>query len=297
MKYVIFDLEWDSVFYKPEKRFVNQILQIGAVKLDEKFNVVDEYTEIVHSDICDKVTGRFTELTGITGEMIKSVISLRDAVSGFNKFSKDCEVAMTWSDSDLHTIVDNEKTFLDGTLYFDMNLYLDLQKLVQIKMKAMGYDNKNQVSLENAADFFGINTTDFMMHNALDDSRVCAVLFRKCYSQEAFCGLLRDTRLPEFRDRLLFKPQVVNNISDPVLDKTKFKFNCCDCGARLRRISKWKYRNRWFSASFRCPECGKSFSGRVFAKKTFDGVKYKQKLIQIQRKENKNEVPVMSEKM
>ena len=39
MSYIILDLEWDSVYYKPEKRFLNQILQIGAVKLDKNFNI------------------------------------------------------------------------------------------------------------------------------------------------------------------------------------------------------------------------------------------------------------------
>ena len=43
MNYIIFDLEWDSVFYKPEKRFINQILQIGAVRLDGNFNITDTF--------------------------------------------------------------------------------------------------------------------------------------------------------------------------------------------------------------------------------------------------------------
>ena len=41
MHYVILDMEWDSAYHKVHKRFVNQILQIGAVKLDENFNIVD----------------------------------------------------------------------------------------------------------------------------------------------------------------------------------------------------------------------------------------------------------------
>ena len=41
MEYIILDLEWDSIYYKPEKRFINHILQIGAVKLDENFNTID----------------------------------------------------------------------------------------------------------------------------------------------------------------------------------------------------------------------------------------------------------------
>ena len=39
MNFVILDLEWDSTYYVKEHRFFNQIIQIGAVKLDEKLNI------------------------------------------------------------------------------------------------------------------------------------------------------------------------------------------------------------------------------------------------------------------
>ena len=49
MFYVILDMEWDSVYHKLHKRFINQILQIGAVKLDENFNITDIFDVTVKS--------------------------------------------------------------------------------------------------------------------------------------------------------------------------------------------------------------------------------------------------------
>ncbi len=297
MEYVIFDLEWDNVFYKKEKRFINQILQIGAVRLDENFNIADSFTATVRSSLSKRVTGRFATLTGITTEKMLAGIPFSEAVARFNEFSKDAAVTMTWSDSDLYTIVENEKLLKDTGLSFNMNFYLDLQKLVQAKMREKGYDSKNQVSLEFAAEFFGIDIKDFSMHTALDDSTVCGKLLKICYNESVFKNLLRDTKDPEFYRRLHFKAYPITDINDTALDKNEFCFSCPQCNDKLNRISKWKYRNRWFSSPFRCPKCNDKYIGRVYAKMTFDGVVYKQRLSKIEKKETENEVQPMSQKV
>jgi flagella basal body P-ring formation protein FlgA len=51
MNYIILDLEWDSTFFVKQKRFINQILQIGAVKLNENFDVIDTFEVVVKSAI------------------------------------------------------------------------------------------------------------------------------------------------------------------------------------------------------------------------------------------------------
>ena len=35
MAYVVFDLEWNSGYCKKTKGFINEIIELGAVKLDE----------------------------------------------------------------------------------------------------------------------------------------------------------------------------------------------------------------------------------------------------------------------
>ena len=36
MQYIILDLEWNTAFDKRRKEFVNEIIEFGAVKLDEQ---------------------------------------------------------------------------------------------------------------------------------------------------------------------------------------------------------------------------------------------------------------------
>lgn len=295
MEYVIFDLEWDSVYYKPRKGFINQILQIGAVKLNDNFNIVDRFEATVRSSISKKVSNRFSELTGITTEKMLQGIPLVKAVEDFNQFSRGADVTMTWSDSDLHTIVENE-ILLDGT-NFEMNFYLDLQKLVQAEMRTLGYDSKNQVSVSSAAEFFGISVEGYEMHTAEDDSTVCAKLLNRCYNENVFKTLLRDAKNPDFNKRLHFKPYPITDINDKSLDKAQFNFNCPACDCKLNRISKWKYRNRWFSAPCICPQCSEKYISRVLAKMTFEGPVYKRRISQLKKKEAQNDLQPVPEKV
>jgi len=55
MNYIILDLEWDSTYYPKQKRFINQILQIGAVKLNQSFEVVDTFETTIKSSISKKM--------------------------------------------------------------------------------------------------------------------------------------------------------------------------------------------------------------------------------------------------
>lgn len=299
MEYIILDLEWDNVYYTPEKRFVNQILQIGAVKLDESFNLIDTFDITVRSAVSDKVSGRFTKLTGITKEKMLSGVPLERAVEEYNVFSSSADVTMTWSTTDLYTIVENQKTLLGDKIKFNFNKYLDLQKLVQGEMRGRGFDTKNQISLEAAANIFGIDTTEFELHTALDDSLLCSELLKICYNKNFFDSLLCDTTKPDFFKRLAFKSYPITNIEDKNIDKKSLEFSCPKCQTQAKRLKKWKYRNRWFTTVFKCPECSYKFIGRVSFKQTFDSLQTKRRITEFKIKEKRtnNEMQSLPEKV
>ena len=110
---------------------------------------------------------------------------------------------MTWSNSDLYTIVSNEEDLLSGKR-FRIEKYLDLQKFIQNEMYLRGYTDKNQVSLSLAAEFLQIETEDIDFHTAKDDSLVAAYLLKKCYNLWT-CIMLAKTKEQSKKIRYLFK--------------------------------------------------------------------------------------------
>ncbi len=286
MNYIILDLEWDSTYFVKQKRFINQILQIGAVKLDNNFNLIDSFEATVKSSISKRVTGRFARLTGITSEIMRKGIPFCEAVEKYNAWVGENAVTMTWSNSDLYTILENEKNLLNGEK-FKIEKYLDLQKFIQREMQLLGYDDKNQVSLALAAEFLEVATEDIDFHTAKDDSLVAAYLLKKCYNEQRFLPLIKDTSNPEFLGRLTFKSYCISNIKDENIDKRYLEFCCPKCSKNAKRVTKWKYQNRWFWANFVC-DCGERFSGRVTFKKTYDDLIVRQKICEFKEPKQKN---------
>ncbi len=287
MNYIILDLEWDSTFFKEQKRFINQILQIGAVKLDPNFDIVDTFEVTVKSAISNRVTGRFARLTGITNEVMRAGVPFGEAVKQYNDWVGDDAVTMTWSNSDLYTIISNEDDLLDG-VRFKIEKYLDLQKFIQNEMYLKGYTDKNQVSLSLAAEFLKVETDNIDFHTAKDDSLVAAYLLKKCYNEARFIPMIKDATNPEFFKRLRFKSYSISNIHDENIDKKHLEFICPKCRKKAKKVSKWKYSNRWFAANFIC-DCGERFNGRVSFRQTYDDLIVKQKICEFKEKKKKTE--------
>ncbi|MCQ2478708.1 MAG: exonuclease domain-containing protein, partial [Clostridia bacterium] len=277
MHYIILDMEWDSAYNKRLSRFINQILQIGAVKLDDNFNIVDTFERNVRSSFSNRVSGRFASLTGITNEIMRNGIPFDTAVDDYNSFVGDDTVTMTWSKSDLYTIAENEKNLLDNKK-FKIEKYLDLQVFIQNEMRLLGFECNSQISLSNAAQMLGVNAENYDLHTAKDDSLLAAQLLKKYYNKERFEPLIRDTSNPEFYERLTFKPYYIGDMNSEYVNKEDFNFNCENCNVAVNKVSKWHFKNRNFTAIHVCPVCNKKYVARVSVKKTYDSVTVKKKL-------------------
>ena len=49
--YVILDLEWNGTYSRRIKGFINEIIEFGAVKVDESLNILDTYEALVRPQV------------------------------------------------------------------------------------------------------------------------------------------------------------------------------------------------------------------------------------------------------
>ena len=73
MKYIIVDLEMNSVAkeYKEERKVCcMEIIEIGAVIMDESFLVLGEFKTLVKPQYNDEIYKRYETLTGISTQMV-----------------------------------------------------------------------------------------------------------------------------------------------------------------------------------------------------------------------------------
>ena len=65
---------------------MNEIIEIGAVKLDENLKVIDTFKQLIKPKLSKKLGSRFKNLTHITiDEINQSGISFENAFDNFSK--------------------------------------------------------------------------------------------------------------------------------------------------------------------------------------------------------------------
>ena len=47
MNYVILDLEFNRTYSKKLKKFVNEIIEFGAIKFDKNLNIIDKFSMVI----------------------------------------------------------------------------------------------------------------------------------------------------------------------------------------------------------------------------------------------------------
>ena len=270
MTYIILDLEFNGAFSKRHHRFFNEIIEFGAVKLDEKLNMVDTFSQLVKPQISKKLNSHVSQLTHIKmNELNECNNTFTHVLSKFKKFLGD-GVLLSWGVSDILVLMENYRYFYgEETLPF-LQSYCNLQTYCE---DALDYhDRSRQMGLSACAELIGIGFEDDSLHRALTDAELTSLCFQKLYDPERFARHV-DLCDERFYQKITFKNYNIYDIRDPNVNKKEMFFNCDQCGRKARRRSKWRVKNKTFRAKFRCFRCKREFEGRITFKKCFDHVK------------------------
>lgn len=277
MNYIIMDLEWNNAYLKSAQKFVNEIIEIGAVKLNENLEIVDTYSELIKPVVSKKLRARIKDLTHITNEDIISGIPFKDAISQLEDWVGEDAIVMTWGDTDIRTLQTNFKYFLKKENITFIKKYVDLQRYCQC---FINMENVQQAGLSYAAECLRIDAEKYPHHRALDDSFLSAECFVKVYNKEKLSEFIKDCN-EDFYARLAFKPYVIKNMNDPLIDKNFFNCFCDICGGKVKVIKKWKFTNQSFRGVFYCENCEREFRVNLRIKKFYDRLDIKRNYSEI----------------
>ena len=282
------DLEWNTAYCKKYGCFFNEIIEIGAVKLDENFEIKDTISVIVKPQIGKKLRGRVKDLTHITNEDISSGIIFEEAVKKFSAWLGEEESTfLTWGAGDIRVFSKNYEYFFNVDVLPFIDSYADAQKYCQSFIDAA---SGQQIGLSAACQKLGIDPEEFSHHRALDDSLMTVECIKKVYDREKLQKYIRKCD-GSFYKRLSFKPYIIKDINDPSVDKSKFKCVCDTCGGKVIKKKKWGFVNNSFRAEFYCPSCDKNFRVCVRFKRYFDRVEVKKTFSDIVPKERRRNKP------
>lgn len=277
MNYIIMDLEWNNSFNKATQKFMNEIIEIGAVKLDVNLNQVDTFSELIKPVISKKLRSRIKTLTNISNEDVKAGRPFSKVVEDFEEWVGEDAVIMSWGDTDIRTLLTNYKWFMKKNSLDFIKKYADLQKYCQC---FINMENVQQAGLSYAAECLEIDPDSFPHHRALDDSLLSAECFKKVFDEEKLQEFIKNCDY-DFYVRLLFHPYVIKNKNDPLIDKNLFNCFCEICGGKVQTVKKWKFMNQSFRGIFYCENCDREFRVTLRVKKFYDYIDIKRNCSEI----------------
>ncbi len=254
MRYVIIDLEWNNVYVKRLKGFINEIIEVGAVMLDDSLQEMDTFSCLVKSQISKKLNSRVEELTHLTNEELAiSGVSFQAAMKYFSHWLNDKNdvIVLSWGNGDIRSLLDNYRFFMETETIPFLHSYIDLQSYCQ---GIVASQTLNQVGLSAAAEKIGIDLSLFHNHRALDDSRLAAECLRQTFDIDKIKRYTEACDDSFFR-RLLFKSVLITDLDDPKIDHALMRCKCERCGKDMELFHNWSSTKNGFRSVFICHSC------------------------------------------
>ncbi len=185
MDYIIFDLEWNQPptpeAAVTEPMYVSgEIIQIGAVKLNEAFEVIDELRLYIRPIYYPKLHKRISALTHIREKDLETAPTFSEAYAQFAQWCGEEYGYMTWSMSDMPILLENMQ--LHGIDCSRLPVCYDIQRI--FGREIMRSDTR--CSLDHALEV--LNMKGDKAHDALHDARntakICGFLDLEQYIEE-----------------------------------------------------------------------------------------------------------------
>lgn len=177
MNYIVVDLEWNQgIKTKTQPPLAFEIIEIGAVKLDDSLNPVDNFHRIIRPVIYPKLFSHTKKIISLTEEELKNGIPFKQAYSDFIKWcKKDGDfLFVTWGTLDLYELQRNMEFYKIKNPFQRPLYYIDAQLLYNI---FLGKSRDNVASLEHAAKQF-LLPINKSFHSAPNDAEYTAMLVK-----------------------------------------------------------------------------------------------------------------------
>ena len=178
MHYVVVDFEWNqpmswqsSIYKEVGDKLIFEMIQVGAVKLDEEMNIVDSVSIPIAPTHYVRIHPRIRRMTGLGPEELAGAPAFNEAMARFAEWCGDDYVLLTWGCDDVSVLRQNMDFFACETPLAEM---YDIQRLFSDV-----YECKDRKGLKAAMEMLEIDPEENRpFHNALHDAWYTARVFQ-----------------------------------------------------------------------------------------------------------------------
>ncbi len=306
MNYIVFDLEWNQSPQGKEgmvEHIPFEIIEIGAVKLDEHLRQVDEFHQLILPVVYLQLHYKISEVTHLDIESLRREgIPFVQAARQFLNWCGEDFFLVTWGSMDI-TELQRNMVYHHMALPFSMPvLYYDLQKLYSLLYE----DGKEKLSLDQAVEALEIAVDeDRPFHHALDDAYYTGeVMGRMDFERVKEFVSMDYYQLPQTEKEQVYLrfPSYTKFVSrefmtkeEAMADRQVGTVMCCQCRRTLRKKIRWFAANaKLYLCLANCPEHGlvqgkirvkKAESGNVFVIRTVKLVNEEQAEVIVEKRD------------
>lgn len=268
MNYIVLDVEWNQGENRHEHGSHQvpsfEIIEIGALKLDEHLQIVDGYQSLIKPQIHASMNKITEELVHLNMDDIKDARPFAEVAEEFLKWCGQDYIFCIWGVQDLTEIQKNMDYYHMEPLSHGPIKYYDVQKLYSL---AHG-DGKLRASLSNIVEAENMVEESVPFHRAFGDAYYTALIFQKIAEPKLLERVSFDTyRIPEGKkEQILWKFDTYTKFisrgyeekAELLADKNVSCVRCIYCEKALRKRVPWFTPNngKHYYTIAKCPEHG-----------------------------------------
>ena len=274
--YIVLDLEWNQNPFEKEKEIKQlpfEIVEIGAQKLNEKYEIVDSFHCVISPVLYTQLNYYVKKVVPVTDAELKKGIDFKTAAEAFSKWCGKDYVFCTWGNMDLTELQRNYKYFNVKMEFGKPLMFYDIQKLFAIYCK----EPKMKVALKKAVEQLEI-VSDEPFHRAVADAYYTGLVmkaidagqFKKFYSIDLYQNpkSRQEEIYAVFDDYSKFVSKEFSTKEEAMKDSVVTATRCCMCNKNLRKKIRWfSINGKIYYSLMYCDEHG-WMKGKVRMKKT-----------------------------
>ena len=272
MAFIIIDLEFNNlnginkyypdIFDKnPELKDIeieNEIIEIGAIKLDKYMKPLGEYKAYIKPSIISVLNPKVLEITKISKDKLENGISFEEGMNGLRELIDEDDIICSWAKDDITEIISNALYHKYESLDWLKN-YLDIQ---EYSTKILAH--KKSLSLKNALEELKIKIDQDKLHDALNDAIYTSYVLKRIYNSRIIKNYV-------IKDVYNMPAVEIKNLQEYVLDESKVLQICPKCKININVEYLFKAIGWRFVSLGICPKCNSKVLDEVIVKKTFAG--------------------------
>ncbi len=247
MNYIVLDLEWNQCpTGKAEEnaslRF--EIIEIGAVKLNETLSLTDRFREVVKPQVYRSLHYKTKEIVTLRAIDFEDARSFPEVAEDFIDWCGEDALFCTWGSADLTELQQNLAYYHMPSPFSFPLLYYDIQKIFSIVYE----DRKSRRSLESAVDFLDI-PKNIPFHSALSDAHYTSLIMQSLSPDQILSNSSVDYyRTPENRRQEIhlsyetyakFVSRPFRDKVQAMKDRTVIATPCCKCNKTAQKRIRW----------------------------------------------------------